>query len=127
MKVALVLLISGVLLVAYSTPLAAADDGDEVFEDDDETDSLADEDADDSGADEVFEDDDETDSLADEDADDSGADEGLTVESRKAVKGAHARAGHAKHARAGSRHAASRAANRPHARSGAARKAAHSV
>ncbi|XP_049837810.1 uncharacterized protein LOC126282255 [Schistocerca gregaria] len=104
MKVALVLLISGVLLIAYFTPLAVADDGDEVFEDDDETDSLA-----------------------DDAADDSCADEGLTVESRKAVKGAHARAGHAKHARAGSRHAASRAANRPHARSGAARKAAHSV
>ncbi|XP_047003231.1 trigger factor-like [Schistocerca americana] len=104
MKAALVLLISGVLLVAYCTPLAAADDGDEVFEDDDETDSSA-----------------------DDDAEDSGADESLIVESRRAVKGAHARAGHAKHARAGSRHAASRAANRPHARSGAARRAAHSV
>ncbi|XP_049837811.1 uncharacterized protein LOC126282256 [Schistocerca gregaria] len=100
MKVALVLLISGVLLVAYCTPLAAADD--EVGEDDYE-------------------------SLEEYEGDDCADEEGLSGESRQAAKGAHARAGHAKHARAGSRHAASRAANRPHARSGAARRAAHKL
>ncbi|XP_049766158.1 uncharacterized protein LOC126095401 [Schistocerca cancellata] len=111
MKGALVLLISGVLFVAYCTPLAAADDGDEVVEEIAESRDA---------------DDDETDSLTDDDADDSGVDEGQSGESRVSTKGAHARAGHAKHARAGSRHGVARSGARPHARSGAARRAAHS-
>ncbi|XP_049837793.1 uncharacterized protein LOC126282245 [Schistocerca gregaria] len=112
MKGGLVLLIAGVLLVVYCTPLAAADDGDEVAEEVGENRDA---------------DDDDTDSIADEDDDDdSGFNWGLVEVRRQALKGAHARAGHAKHARAGSRHAAGRAANRPHARTGAARRAAHS-
>ncbi|XP_049790751.1 trigger factor-like [Schistocerca nitens] len=111
MKGGLVLLIAGVLLVAYCTPLAAADDGDEVAEELGENRDA---------------DDDDTDSIADEDDDDSGFNWGLIEERRRALKGAHARVGHAKHAGAGSRHAAGRAANRPHARSGAAHRAAHS-
>ncbi|XP_049837804.1 uncharacterized protein LOC126282251 [Schistocerca gregaria] len=108
MKGGIVLLIAGVFLVVYCTPLAAADDGDEVVEGEN-TDA----------------DDDDGDSIADDDDYAIELEEGPNVESRRAVKGAHARAGHAKHARAGSRHAAGRAAVRPHARSGAARRAAH--
>ncbi|XP_047003225.1 uncharacterized protein LOC124621830 [Schistocerca americana] len=110
MKGGLVLLIAGVLLVAYCTPLAAADDGDDVVEEVGENRDA---------------DDDDGDSIADDDEYGIALEEGANAESRRALKGAHARAGHAKHARAGSRHAAGRAANRPHARSGAARRAAH--
>ncbi|XP_049837800.1 uncharacterized protein LOC126282247 isoform X6 [Schistocerca gregaria] len=106
MKAALVLLIAGVLLVAYCTPLTAADDGEEVV---------------DEAAENRDADDDDADSSADDDADGSDGGDAGSVENRLAGKGAHARVGHDKHARAGSRHAV-----RPHARSGAARRAAHS-
>ncbi|XP_047121647.1 uncharacterized protein LOC124805195 [Schistocerca piceifrons] len=111
MKASFVLLIAGVLLVAYCTPFAVADDEEEPVDE-----AAENGDADDDG----------TDGSADDDADDSGDEEGISGDSRRAAKGVHARAGHMKHARAGSRNIASRAGSRPHARSGAARRAAHS-